>query len=586
MSKFFVTNNSTWFNKLKENIINTPYHINGEFETDGFYGLSTRKLNIRNHNFLKMDNDIIIQTGTCVYKEENGIRALNLALNDFDGDVQSHREQYLGNFGCFIKKGKHIIAFCDAAGFYDIFYYTSESGWIIGTSIIDMARILKDYISINKTNVLEELTRYAIFNNETYFNEIYRLSGDQCLSINSNKLTIRNLDLKINQENTQDYENRVKSISKDMKYIAKVMNKNFGQATLQCTGGFDSRMTLAAFLSAGIKPNISYGYGNSYIAESRMGDVEVNKEYCNRYGLLFKLAPWNETNPIDKNWDEHIEKYGKLIYDGCEDAYNYHTKKDERFLLFGYISEIYRESEWSKDIDNDKMTLEDYLWKCHAITTNLNLIKKNSQLTNQWLRKWNKLNMEHGIVENFFKKEELFWILLSYYQNAHNCMVNLVNQYKYAYYLMSDIRILRNGYVNFEKKYNGQFMISILNEIYPDILNVPFFSRCKKSKYNPHLMQVEDLRTTTIKNKIKSVIRTILPPSIKSYINKTLHRGVEGSSYINEVASILNKDGNEDKLRRLIGDEVFNNIDLRLNHIFVLRGIILCKTFDFIGVKY
>ena len=59
-----------------------------------------------------------------------------------------------------------------------------------------------------------------------------------------------------------------KIIAQEMKYIATVMYKNFGRTTIGCTGGFDSRMTLAAYLAAGIKPKIAYGYGNSLLAPS------------------------------------------------------------------------------------------------------------------------------------------------------------------------------------------------------------------------------------------------------------------------------------------------------------------------------
>lgn len=582
MSKFFVTNNKSWYQKLKDNICNSLFKIYGDYADDGIFAISTQKLQIDNINFLQNGHDFIIQTGTCVYKEKSGKDALNNALIDFLGDVQTHRESYMGNWGCFIKKGSSMVAFNEGAGFYNIFYYQKNGKWLVGTNLIDIARLVSDSITINKLNVLEKLTRYAIFDNDTYFNEVKRLSGDQYLKLTRDNLALGDLDLEIAQENPTDYDKRAKDIAREMKYIASVMYKNFSQPTIGCTGGFDSRMTLAAYLAAGIKPKIAYGYGSSSLAPSMKGDVDVNNVFSKRYGLDFNLVPWNETEPIDKLWDEYIENYGELMYDGCEDAYKFHTNPKEKFLSFGYIGEIYREADWSKNIAKDKITLNDYLWGNHAIC-NRNIIEKNTHLVYHWLQKWEKLNKKHGINNTHFEKRDLFWLLLAYRSSADNHMVNIVNQFKYAHYLMSDMRILRNGYVDFEKKYNGCYMLQILKEVYPDILNVPFFTHCQHMHFNPHKMQLEKTRRDSFRTKITGII----PNDIKKIIKKILMQKNAKPQYINGAYSLLEKDNNEEKLLRLVGKDVLESIELNnYNLTFIIRGIILCKTFDFIGIKY
>lgn len=582
MAKFFVTNNTVWYNKLKENMKESPFEIMGDFKCDGIYGLTVKKLQVDSQNILVNEKNVIIQTGTCVYKEEHGEPALKAALCDFDGDVQIHREGYMGNFGCFIKKDDIAVAFNEGAGFYDIFYSQFGKDWIVGTSIIDLAKVLKEKLTINRLNILEELTRYAIFDNDTYFEEVKRLSGDQYLLLKPSKIEVKSLNLHIIQENPSDYDSRAKKIASEMKYIASVMYKNFGQTTLGCTGGFDSRMTLAAYLSAGIKPKIAYGYGNSSLAPSMLGDVNVNQEFSRRYNLEFCLAPWNETEPIDKKWNDYIEKYGKIIYDGCEDAFKFYTDPKEKFLSFGYIGEIYRESDWSKNIEKNKMTLDDYLWGNHAVC-NTNIIRQTPRLVEQWLNKWTKLNREHNINEAYFNKRDLFWLILAYRHSADNHMVNLVNQFKYAHYLMSDIRIVRNGYVDFEKKYNGRYMIQILNEVFPDILNVPFFTHCQKMHYNSRKMQIE----LPTKDYIRVSITHLLPQTIKNKLKKFLGRRNSTPNFSQESLELLQRDGNEEKLRKLIGDDVYKCIEhTTYNLTMVIRGVIICKTFDKIGIKY
>lgn len=587
MSKFYITNNAAFLEGVKEKVLkDSPFKVSIESKANGIYALTTKKLQIDNVNGINMTDGFIIQTGTCIYKEDSGRTALTNAYNSYTGNVEEHREDYIGNYGCVINKNKTVVVFVDGAGFYSVYYYSDGKDWLVSTSELDMARVLCDSISVNKMNVLEELTRFAIFDNDTYFDGIKRLSGDQFLKITKDHgLQVLDLDLRIKTSDINDYDTRAKAISERMKYVAKVMYKNYGQTTLGCTGGFDSRMTLAAYLASGIKPNIAYGVGNSVLAPSLQGDVDVNRIYANRYGLNLNIASWNETDPIDKLWDEYIKMYGKLIYDGCEDAYKFYTNPEEKFLSFGYIAEIYREPNWSRSIQHDQMTLSDYLWKNHA-ECNSNIIERSQELTERWLNKWRKVYKKHGIISDKFNKEDLFWLCLEYRHSADNHMVNLVNQFKYANYLMSDLKILRNGYVDFKEKYDGRFMIKILNEVYPDILKVPFFTHCRRMIYNEALMQVEMPSEDVRKGKLKTVFRSIIPTPIKRVINKTFKRGVAGSEYLENVKHILEKDNNASKLRRLLGDDIFENLDMNVNHTMVLRGIILCKTFDNLGIKY
>ena len=152
---------------------------------------------------------------------------------------------------------------------------------------------------------------------------------------------------------------------------------------------------------------------------------------------------------------------------------------------------------------------------------------------------------------------------------------------------MSDLRILRNGYVDFEKKYNGQFMIQMLNYSYPDILNVPFFTHCKKMLYNKETMAIEDMASTKIKGGAMSLLSKYVPKGIKKSINRLLKRGALGSDFSKEVMRVLHTGNNENNLRRLVGDDVFNRIEEEsYNLVFVIRGIVLCKLFDNIGIRY
>ena len=101
--------------------------------------------------------------------------------------------------------------------------------------------------------------------------------------------------------------------------------------------------------------------------------------------------------------------------------------------------------------------------------------------------------------------------------------------------------------------------------------------------FNPHKMQLEKTRRDSFRTKITGII----PNDIKKIIKKILMQKNAKPQYINGAYSLLEKDNNEEKLLRLVGKDVLESIELNnYNLTFIIRGIILCKTFDFIGIKY
>ncbi len=586
MSKFFVTNDAELHNRLTTRIEKSKFKLAFNKECNGIYAISTHKLLIDNTNYFDDANDFIVQTGTGVYEEKIGADNLRKALNEFDGNVDCFRNHWLGNFGVAVKKAEKCYFFSEAVGFYDVFYFCKDGKWLIGTSLIDMADVLKNEISLNKLNVLERLVRFTVLDNQTIFNGISRLAGNQYIVAHNNTITVNNLDWRINQTAPEDSASHAKAIANDMKRIANVMCRNFGTAMLGCTGGYDSRMSLAAFLAADAKPLIAYGMGNSLLAPSAKKDVEINELFSKRYDLKFRLGKWNESTPIDKRWNEFIESYGDLIYDGCEDAFDFYTRADEPFITFGYLGELYREDQWSKDIPEGKMTLEDYMKNFYANTPNINILKQRKDLQQHCIDKWKNINKENGIDTDFFNKNDIFWISLAYRCSADSHMVNKMNMFKYSYYLMSEIDLVRNSYVNLDQKFNGRFMLQIMDNLYPDILEVPFFSHYRTMIFNRDKMVNEETFSAKMRNLImphlKSGILFKMLEGCKKLVGKEPHR----NTFFDAVEDLLKKEDNEKKLRQILGDSTFDMLDIKHNYILIIRAIILAKKLESIGFAY
>lgn len=70
MGKFFLTNNTSWYQKAKERICSSDYRLAFDYAENGIYALTTHKLKIDNVNASREKNgNFVIATGTAIYKE-------------------------------------------------------------------------------------------------------------------------------------------------------------------------------------------------------------------------------------------------------------------------------------------------------------------------------------------------------------------------------------------------------------------------------------------------------------------------------------------------------------------------------------
>ena len=69
MSKFFITNNSELFKKVKRTINESEYQTSFFYEVDNTYAISTRKLAFDNQNGVELDKGFTIVTGTMAWQD-------------------------------------------------------------------------------------------------------------------------------------------------------------------------------------------------------------------------------------------------------------------------------------------------------------------------------------------------------------------------------------------------------------------------------------------------------------------------------------------------------------------------------------
>lgn len=568
MSKFLVTNSKALGESCLNNIKDSIFTISFKYENETIFALATRKLGLANVNAYQVGENFVIVNGTIVYDGVSGQGCLEKLYNDFDGDIVAIRDKCLGNYAICINKSNKLTVFGEGAACYDIFYYDNGGVWAVSSSISELAKVLWSKLSINKLNVLEAYARYAILNDETVFNEINRLSGTEVVEISDGTLNLKRIDTPF--RNGNDYEETIACITKDMKYVARTLYDNFGTPTISMTGGMDSRMSLASYLSVGVKPRIVYGLGNSRIAVSGQNDCNVDKLYSETFGLDFKVFPWNETQPLDKYWLKYIKDFdeGTITYGGNKDTTDYFFDPKSSFCEFGLWGEFYRDAGWllTKN-DEDRVTIEEFAEKWYLKSLEENVIEKYPGLREHIIDKLYKVCEKNKINTKQLSHHDLIRLALFYYQRAHGLILNFVNRYKYCHYVMSESRIVFNTDVSCANRKNGKLILDILVELYPQILDIPIYSGWKYYTFNKQTKTIQ----LDIRHK-KELILKIVPHNLFGKIYKLIRY----RTMPNEFVELLHDSKYKDIVREYLPDIVLRDLkkNKRDNSPFVVRLLI------------
>lgn len=568
MSKVILTNVSKIGKLCLKNLQESVFEVNFIYESANLNAFTTRKLGVKNENAYQEGDDFVLVNGTIVYDGKSGRECLIKLYEDFSGDIGLIREKCLGNYAICLKKNGKVFIFGEAAGCYDIYYYNRDGEWVVSSSLAEMAKVLWGRLSVNKLNVLESYTRYAILNNETVFNEIFRLSGKTFIEISNVCFTVKCIQTPFNER--RSYEDSISKISEDMKYAAKTLYENFGTPTISMTGGLDSRMSLASYLAAGVKPRIVYGLGDSSIAVSGKNDCNVDKLYSKKFGLEFEIYPWNETYPLDSYWRQFIEKYDEatITYGGNKDTMDYFFDSKSSFCEFGFWGEFYRDAGWlMTKSDDDKVSVEEFAEKWYLHSMEANIIELYPGLKKHIVQKLYKVCVDNNMNPKMLTSEDLLTLALNYYQRAHGLILNCVNRYKYCHYVMSESRIVFNTNVSCINRKKGKLIIDILMALYPQVLEVPIYSGWKYYTFNSRTKTL-DLDITNA----KGVILKYVPKKWFEFV----YRLVKYRTMPKEFVELLYKPEYQDIIEEYLPENVLAEVRSNKcdNSPFVVRLLI------------
>ena len=495
MAKFFLTNNTEWYQHAKDRIQASDFKSAFDYTGNGIYALTVHKLKIDNVNaYQEKNGDFVLATGTAIYKESLDYSVL---LQDYNGDISNTRENSIGQYAYVISKKDGITIFGDRAAAYDIYYYIGQDGqFFVSNVLYDMVAIIRERVSLHSMNLMEYACTNNIFGDETIFNEINRLAGTQYLTIESGVLSVNDIpDVSmwplIEDEKVEDVAKR---LAEKFSYKAGVVAKVLGAPTISMTGGLDSRLVLSAFLSAGVKPHLFYGRSNTYIASPIKEDELVLKELADKYGLTWEIQDWDTTEP-EKEWDKYLERYGFLYmhWGACKAILESYENAQSKAIVFGFGGEGFRNS-FPLPTTNLTFTIDEIVDAYGVYAYRSNEVNYSNAKYKAHIRgKLLGITNEYSIQENAITKSDTFYFEQEFIKNSHSLPPNLLNQIRYVPSLLLESDLISLSRVSFENREGAMLMLRTMEYLMPGITNTMFLTRGECCVVNNDTFQLEPI---------------------------------------------------------------------------------------------
>lgn len=523
MAKFILTNSKSKTDYSVSLSSKVGYKLSGRYEGGVIAFACFHKLSVDNENFLLVGNDFVSVIGTVIYKDSIGLESLKMIYADFDGNVNSIRDNVLGNGTFIIKKGDEITIFCEYLGLFQNFYTFNNGNLIVSNDLYDICKLC-DNLEADSENIVLRALMAGVYGDETEVKSVHYLMDNEALVINtvSGEFNIKGVDADWRCYEDLNYNQVVQRIGDFLKESAAIFAKHYGVPGLSSTGGLDNRLNLASFLVNGIKPDLYYGIGNSSVTNTFNGDLAINKEYVKKFKLNLNLISWENSVPITKDWNEMEHLYGmhSVHYAGSKAFNQSYVDIKNKLLLFGCMGEIYRidDNTYLEDTNFKDFTLDQYIdmYPIGHYWSSAQLLFKNTDRIHEHIKskllplceKWG-LNPEHLSATDDF----LLWMERMHRSDIY--IPNLMNRHHYCAFLTSQIQIVRLlSLIHPKDKKDAKFHLDLLKYLYPEIMQVPIFSR--------NQFWIYDKKSNTMKRllsaRLKNIAKGIIPNSILEFL--------------------------------------------------------------------
>lgn len=509
MGRILLTNNANWSNTLCSWFSNVGFNEFGHIEVSGLFLSVYEKLNIKTYNLYCSGNNCVGCAGTFIYNGKLGKDALMELLEEAKNgfDLNNIRSKALGSYVVVIKLEDMVYVFVDQYHTYSIYYYMDKKDYIITNNFSHVESIVHQ--PINPCRTIEYISQFNIVGNQTPYNNIYKLMGNEyfSLDLNSKKWGLKHTkEPKIITKLYSSIEQACDDLCQIIRDYSNIKARLFKSPHLFITGGCDSRLMLASYLSVGVRPNLVRWHGADSILNSRVEDYIASKELAKQTHLAFKNYYVKEDfcNRLKNITNADVYKYGDLMFKyGDNDKWHkIYTKLKADFLDYGYFGETL--VDWDK-MDNTldftkKVYLCDFVSQLYINHKAVNNWKYTEEYNNIIFDEYREIAENQNIDCNNLSPEDCMLLFFYYRLHADTHMVNFSNMYSYYFPLLCQPGIIEKIHnIPYAFKQNHKLSLQMIQVLYGPLLNIVFFSHCRYRETDVQNLELHEANVCTKK---------------------------------------------------------------------------------------
>ncbi len=289
------------------------------------------------------DGDFAASAGTIIYQGAVGAGALRTLHGDF---VAGHNiyDGLLGNGCVLLQAGGELAILMDAGGAYRV-YATAERD-IISSSFLAAARALPRR-TVSDQEFYEFLFRGTFTGHRTLYNELEVLPAGGYWSLGVKPVLHPWPSTVPTPGNWGNFDICVAEIADNLRDYFGILAKAFdGSITSALTGGYDSRLMLAAQRAAGVEP-APYVYGRPDSLDVRVASALCKGEGIKLVHIDREALPQPDPAALRAIVERNYYFFDGLLSTGLfENGSEFTTRedrvRDRRLQLNGAVGEIYR----------------------------------------------------------------------------------------------------------------------------------------------------------------------------------------------------------------------------------------------------
>ncbi len=309
--------------------------------------------------------DFAAAVGTLFYKGKTGAAALRALHQDFGGPGDLFSD-LSGQFAVVLRKNGLLYCFNDYFGIYHV--YADEQADVVSSSFLALLSTLKD-ARLSPQAFYEYVFDGATYGDETLIQGIRRLDGSRIHALQpraeTGSMRVPKLCRLAQVAPPARFDDQVDAANADLVAYFEMLRGAFGERfLLGFSGGYDSRLLLAAARKAGVRPRLfvagAAGSGDVRVAKAVAQGLDLELEHLDTAAL--SRPPADRFPEIVAEKLDHYDGAGirGAINDGEEYLWRCRRMASAPLELNGGGGEIYRDF-WK--LPNRRIPITDFVAK-------------------------------------------------------------------------------------------------------------------------------------------------------------------------------------------------------------------------------